>query len=225
MNFSSFIQNAAVMALPVLLAITIHEAAHAYVARRLGDPTAALLGRVTLNPFKHIDPFGTVLLPLLLLFASQGALMFGYAKPVPVNTRKLRNPRYDMVWVALAGPLSNLLQAVLWTLLLAVLLWLGQQGLYEPFFARMAWAGIMVNLVLAALNLFPLPPLDGGRIAVGLLPARPAHYLARLEPLGFFIVLGLLWLNLLDRYWLYPLLEAGLQVLLQPLQWLGLPLP
>ncbi|RRD41867.1 site-2 protease family protein [Comamonadaceae bacterium OH3737_COT-264] len=206
------------MALPVLLAITIHEAAHGYAARHFGDRTAEMLGRITLNPFKHIDAIGTVLIPLMLYFATDGKFVFGYAKPVPVNTRNLRNPRRDMVWVALAGPASNFIQALVWALLLGALLLV---GLDEAFFMQMAMAGIMTNLVLAVLNLFPLPPLDGGRIAVGLLPYKPASMLARLEPAGFFIVMALMLTGVLGKYWLSPLVGFGLDAILTPLQWLA----
>jgi Zn-dependent protease len=165
----NLIQTVLIYALPVLFAITIHEAAHGYVARYLGDDTAYVLGRVTLNPIKHIDPVGTILMPLLLYFATSGAFLFGYAKPVPVNFGHLRRPKRDMVWVALAGPASNFIQALLWIILLVVLTGTGVQ---ERFFLKMAKAGVTVNLVMWAFNLFPLPPLDGGRIVTGLLPRR-----------------------------------------------------
>ncbi|THU02509.1 site-2 protease family protein [Lampropedia puyangensis] len=216
MNSSTTIQAIAMMALPLLLAITLHEAAHGYMARRFGDRTAEMLGRITLNPLKHIDPLGTIVMPLILFFATNGGFMFGYAKPVPINSRNLKNPKQDMIWIALAGPLSNLFQAVLWALLLAVMLAL---GLYEDFFIGMARTGVMVNLVLAVLNLFPLPPLDGGRIAVGLLPYKPASLLARLEPFGFFIVVGLLLVGFLDRFWLTPLVSWFAEIVLMPVRW------
>lgn len=211
------IQNILIMALPVLLAITIHEAAHGYAARHFGDNTAQMLGRITLNPLKHIDPIGTIVIPLVLYFATSGAFMFGYAKPVPINTRNLKNPRRDMIWIALAGPASNIAQAIIWTLLLGLLLAL---GIRETFFMGMVNAGISINLVLAVLNLFPLPPLDGGRIAVGLLPYKPASFLARLEPYGFFIIMGLLLMGILDHFWLRPLVDLGQAILRQPLAWL-----
>src|SRR3954462_14893307 len=150
-----------IYALPVLFAITVHEAAHGYVARYLGDNTAYSMGRVTLNPVKHIDPIGTIVMPLLLYFATHGAFLFGYAKPVPVNFGQLRHPKRDMVWVALAGPVSNFIQAILWALLFTVLVGV---GVNERFFLDMAKAGVLVNLVMWAFNLFPLPPLDGGRV-------------------------------------------------------------
>jgi Zn-dependent protease len=216
------IQTILIFALPVLFAITVHEAAHGYVARYLGDDTAYVLGRVTLNPLKHIDPIGTVLMPVLLYFSTAalpgGPLLFGYAKPVPVNFGNLRRPKRDMVWVALAGPASNFIQAILWGLVLVALV---ATGVEERFFLGMARAGVLTNLVMWAFNLFPLPPLDGGRVLVGLLPPRPAHALARVEPWGFFIVLGLVLLGVLSTFWLRPLMAFGywlLQMLLSPLQ-------
>jgi Zn-dependent protease len=159
-DFNNLIQTVLIYALPVLFAITVHEAAHGYVARYLGDNTAYMMGRVTLNPVKHIDPIGTILMPLMLYFATSGAFLFGYAKPVPVNFGQLRRPKRDMVWVALAGPASNFIQAILWAL---VFTGLAASGVNERFFLDMAKAGVLVNLVMWAFNLFPLPPLDGGR--------------------------------------------------------------
>ena len=172
----------------MLFAITIHEAAHGYVARYFGDNTAYVMGRVTLNPIKHIDPMGTILMPLLLYFATSGAFLFGYAKPVPVNFGQLRQPKRDMVWVALAGPASNFIQAILWAIGYTVL---AGTGVNERFFLEMCKAGVLVNLVMWAFNLFPLPPLDGGRVLVGLLPRRLAYAVSRIEPWGFFIVMAL----------------------------------
>lgn len=217
MDFANLIQTVAVYALPMLFAITIHEAAHGYVARYLGDNTAYMMGRVTLNPVKHIDPLGTILMPLMLYFATSGAFLFGYAKPVPVNFGHLRRPKRDMVWVALAGPASNFVQAILWAILFTVLVGMGVQ---ERFFLDMAKAGVLVNLVMWAFNLFPLPPLDGGRILVGLLPWRMAQAVSRLEPWGFFIVMGLVLLGVVGTYWLRPLMDVGyttLNILLTPL--------
>lgn len=217
MDYAKTIQTIAIYALPVLFAITLHEAAHGYVARHFGDDTAHRLGRITLNPLPHIDPVGTLLMPLLLYFATSGAFLFGYARPVPVNFGRLRNPKRHMVWVALAGPAANFAQAAGWALLLVLL---GAAGLAEPFFRDMARAGVLVNLVMWAFNLFPLPPLDGGRILAGLLPSAQARLLARVEPWGFFIVLGLVVAGLLGRWWLRPLLSLGygaLDLLFAPL--------
>jgi Zn-dependent protease len=213
---NNLIQTVLLYALPVLFAITVHEAAHGYAARHFGDNTAYMLGRCTLNPLPHIDPVGTILMPLLLYFATSGAFLFGYAKPVPVQFGRLRHPKRDMVWVALAGPASNFAQALLWALLWIVLRGLGVQ---EPFFIEMAQAGIMVNLVMWAFNLFPLPPLDGGRILVGLLPWRQAQMVARIEPWGFFIVMGLVVAGIVGQLWLRPLMNLGytlIQLLLTP---------
>ncbi|ACC70612.1 site-2 protease family protein [Paraburkholderia phymatum] len=203
---SSLIQTIVVYALPVIFAITLHEAAHGYVARMLGDNTAYVLGRVSFNPMRHIDPIGTILIPLVLYFATSGAFMFGYAKPVPVAFGNLRNPRWGSLWVALAGPLCNFVQALLWGVFGVALAALNVD---EPFFTRMARAGVFVNLVLGVLNLFPLPPLDGGRVLTALLPVRPAMMLARLEPYGFFIVMALVMTGTLTRFWLSPLVNIG----------------
>ena len=206
MDTAKLIQTIAIYALPVLFAITVHEAAHGYAARHFGDNTAYLQGRMTLNPFKHIDPIGTIAMPLLLYFATSGAFLFGYAKPVPVNFAALRNPKRDMIWVALAGPASNFAQAILWSLMLVVLAGVNVQ---ESFFIKMAQAGILVNLVMWAFNLFPLPPLDGGRILTGLLPWKQAQWLERIEPWGFFIVMGLVIAGVVGTVWLRPLMTLG----------------
>jgi len=220
-NFESLIQTILVYALPILFAITIHEAAHGYVARHLGDDTAYMIGRVTLNPFKHIDPIGTIAMPLVLLFGTAalpgGPFVLGYAKPVPVKFGNLRKPKRDMVWVALAGPAVNFMQAMAWALVLVAL---DGFGVSEPFFLGMAKAGIVVNLVIGVFNLFPLPPLDGGRILVGLLPWKAAQAVARIEPFGFFIVLALVVANVLNTWWINPLVSLGysaLNLLLAPL--------
>jgi Zn-dependent protease len=216
-DFNNLIQTVLIYALPVLFAITVHEAAHGYVARYLGDNTAYVQGRVTLNPLKHIDPIGTILMPLMLYFATSGAFLFGYAKPVPVNFSHLRRPKRDMVWVALAGPASNFIQAILWALLFTILVGSGAQ---ERFFLDMAKAGVLVNLVMWAFNLFPLPPLDGGRVLAGLLPARQAIAFSRIEPWGFFIVMGLVLAGIVGTIWLRPLMAAGywvISVLMAPL--------
>jgi Zn-dependent protease len=215
----NLIQTILIYALPVLLAITLHEAAHGYAARALGDSTAAMLGRITLNPLKHIDPIGTIAMPLLLYFATSGAFVFGYAKPVPVNIGNLRNPKRDMMWVALAGPAANFVQAFGWAILMVVLNAVGSE---ERFFLEMAKAGILVNLVMWAFNLFPMPPLDGGRILVGLLPWRQAQVVARFEPWGFFIVMGLVIAGIVGAYWIRPLMSMGFYVIQMALSPLGM---
>lgn len=216
MDFAQLIQTVAIYALPVLFAITVHEAAHGYAARYFGDNTAWKMGRVTLNPAKHIDPLGTIVMPLLLYFATSGAFLFGYAKPVPVRFGNLRNPKRDMIWVALAGPAANLVQALLWGILFYLLRGLGSE---EVFFYGMCKAGISMNVGLFVFNLFPLPPMDGGRIMVGLLPMRQALAFSKLEPYGFFIVIALIYLRVLDTFWMGPLSALTrmlLNVLLTP---------
>ncbi|MFZ9234116.1 MAG: site-2 protease family protein [Hylemonella sp.] len=203
MNIALLIQTVLIYALPVLFAITLHEAAHGYAARRFGDDTAWMMGRITLNPMKHIDPVGTILMPLLLYFATAGAFLFGYAKPVPVRFDRLHHPKRDMVWVALAGPGANLIQALLWGALLYLLTFAGVQ---ERFFIDMCRAGVLTNVVMFVFNLFPLPPLDGGRILVGLLPWRAASALSRVEPWGFFIVMALVLAGVISNFWMRPLM-------------------
>ena len=217
MDIQNLIQTVLIYALPVLFAITVHEAAHGYAARHFGDNTAYMLGRITLNPLKHIDPIGTILMPIMLYFATSGAFLFGYAKPVPVNFGHLRNPKRDMVWVALAGPASNFIQAIVWAVVMITLV---GTGVEERFFLEMARAGVLVNLVMWAFNLFPVPPLDGGRILVGLLPWRQAQMVSRLEPYGFFIVMGLVIFGVVGTIWLRPLMGLGyaaINLLLTPL--------
>lgn len=199
-----FIQTLVIHALPVLFAITLHEAAHGYAARHHGDPTAWLMGRISLNPLRHIDPVGTILIPALLLFASGGQMMFGWAKPVPVDFSRLRHPKRDMFWVAAAGPAANLGMALCWALVLKLAVLMPENAFSLPL-AEMARAGILVNGVLMLLNLLPIPPLDGGRITVSLLPTPLAWRYARLEPLGLPILLVLLFLGALDLV-LRPLL-------------------
>ena len=210
MDIQNLIQTVLIYALPVLFAITVHEAAHGYAARHFGDNTAYMLGRITLNPIKHIDPVGTILMPIMLYFATSGAFLFGYAKPVPVNFGHLRNPKRDMVWVALAGPASNFIQAIVWAVVMIALV---GTGVEERFFLEMARAGVLVNLVMWAFNLFPVPPLDGGRILVGLLPWRQAQMVSRLEPYGFFIVMGLVIFGVVGTIWLRPLMSFGYTVI------------
>lgn len=210
------IQAVTVYALPVLFAITLHEAAHGYAARYFGDNSAYMMGRVSLNPARHIDPIGTILIPLVLYFATSGAFLFGYAKPVPVNFGALRNPKRDMIWVALAGPASNFVQAFLWGLVLIALTGLGSREIY---FYDVARAGILVNIVMFVFNLFPIPPLDGGRVLVGLLPVRQAIALSRVEPYGFFIVMALVLTGVITTIWLIPLMgltQTVLGLLLTP---------
>lgn len=206
----SLITTLAIWALPVLLAITLHEAAHGYVARYFGDPTADEAGRITLNPFSHIDPVGTVLVPagilaLSLLFGSSG-MLFGWAKPVPVNFARLRNPKADMFWVAAAGPFMNLMMAFGWAAVLKVVHSSGA-GAYTDALIQMSIAGITINAILLFLNLLPLPPLDGGRIAVSLLPDRLAWNFARIEPYGFPILLVALFSGILGAI-LWPMISA-----------------
>jgi Zn-dependent protease len=198
------IQIIAIGALPVLAAIVFHEVAHGYVAYHLGDPTAARMGRLTLNPLSHIDPFGTILLPLLL-FVAHSPFVFGYAKPVPVNFHNLNHPKRDMIWVALAGPLTNLLLALGSVMLLKLLVSvdLSSQGglssiLLVPL-ALMAKTSVVMNVALAVFNLIPIPPLDGGRVLVGLLPEPQSSVVARVERYGFLIIIVLLMTDILDR--------------------------
>ena len=200
----NFIQTLAISALPIIFAITLHEAAHGYAARHFGDPTAWQMGRISLNPLRHVDPVGTLLVPALILLVSGGGLLFGWAKPVPVNFGRLRRPKQDMLWVAAAGPGANLVMALGWALVLKLVI--GAPGFaYAEALREMALVGISINGVLMVLNLLPLPPLDGGRIAVSLLPHRAAWKFSQLERWGFPILLALLFLGVLDKI-LRPLL-------------------
>jgi Zn-dependent protease len=210
------IQTIAVYALPVIFAITLHEAAHAYAARYLGDSTAYMQGRMSLNPIKHIDPFGTLIIPILLYVATSGAFLFGYAKPVPVEYGNLRKPKRDMAWVALAGPVANFVMAFLWMIFAIIL---SVAGVEEEFFRRMAQAGVLTNLVVLAFNLFPVPPLDGGRVMTSMLPHRYAYKFAQIEPYGFFIVMALVLLKVL-YFWMVPVMtaaHAALKLLILPI--------
>jgi Zn-dependent protease len=197
------IRNIAVYALPVLFAITLHEAAHAYAARYFGDNTAYAQGRMTLNPLSHVDLFGTIIIPIALYMTS--GFVFGYAKPVPVQFGNLRNPKRDMAWVALAGPLANFIMALLWLIFAVVLV---AMNVGEDFPHKVAQAGIVTNLLIFAFNLFPLPPLDGGRVVASMLPHRLAFQFAKLEPYGFFILLALLYFNVLS-FWVQPVMWLG----------------
>ena len=188
MQIDQLIQTIAVAAIPILFAITLHEAAHGYVARHFGDMTAAREGRISLNPIRHIDPVGTVLLPILTLWL--GGIIFGWAKPVPVNFAALRHPKKDMLWVALAGPASNLIMAIGWALLAKFALTMQGNYFAEPM-QEMVEYGIRINIILIALNMLPLPPLDGGRVLVSLLPYKQAITVSRIEPYGMFILIFL----------------------------------
>lgn len=208
---AAIIQAIAIGALPIVLAITLHEAAHGYAARHFGDPTAYLEGRITANPLKHIDPVGTILVPLGILLLSAGGLLFGWAKPVPVNFGNLRSPKRDMLWVAAAGPAANLVMALGWAAL-AKLAWLLPMNYFSLPMAQMANIGIGINVSLMVLNLLPLPPLDGGRIAVSLLPHRAAWKFAQLERWGFPILLILLFTGILGAM-LLPVMAAVMSII------------
>jgi Zn-dependent protease len=188
MHPDQLIQTISLAAIPVLFAITLHEAAHGYVARHFGDMTAYQQGRISLNPLRHIDPLGTVIFPLLTLWL--GGILFGWAKPVPVNFAALRHPKQDMLWVSIAGPASNLIMALGWAFLAKMALMFPGNYFAEPLLGMAEW-GIRINVVLMVLNMLPLPPLDGGRVAVSLLPHRQAFMLARVEPYGMFILIFL----------------------------------
>ena len=208
------IQVIAIYALPVIFAITFHEAAHAYAAKYFGDLTAYSQGRVSLNPIRHIDPIGTVALPLILLAISKlfgGGFIFGWAKPVPVNFGNLRNPKRDMLWVAAAGPGANLVMALFWALMVKLAFVEAAGSLSLPL-ALMGAAGVMVNAIFMVLNLLPIPPLDGGRIVVSLLPYRQAYQFSRIEPYGFIIILALLFTKVLD-YVMWPLVTVTIEII------------
>jgi len=209
MDDLTLVQRIAVWALPVLFAITVHEVAHGWIARKLGDNTAFMLGRLTLNPLKHIDPVGTLLIPGILLLLP-GGFIFGYAKPVPINWKNLRNPKRDMALVAVAGPAANLLMAIAWALLLRLGVSLGGTGAALVY---MGVAGITINAILMVLNLLPLPPLDGGRVMTGLLPGPLAYKFSRIEPYGFFILIGLLVTGVLG-YILWPLISIFISMMI-----------
>jgi Zn-dependent protease len=199
LDLSAFLHKISYWAIPVLFAITLHEVAHGWMARYFGDRTAEMLGRLSLNPLRHIDPIGTVLVPGLLL--AVGGPLFGWAKAVPVATSVLRNPRRAMVLVALAGPAANLFMAVVWCAVLGAILRINGNQTLDGWIALMAQAGILINVVLAVFNLLPIPPLDGGRVLAGLLPPHLSARLEKIEPVGLFIVLGLSAFGLLG--WLF----------------------
>ena len=213
MDIEGIIRGISIWALPVVFAVVLHEVAHGWVADKLGDDTARWMGRLTLNPIKHIDPVGTVLIPIALLVMGS-PFLFGYAKPVPIDFRKLGNPKRDMVWVAAAGPATNLLLAIVSTLLF----WLAIQlppalGWVAAPLAMMSQASIIINMVLCIFNLLPLPPLDGGRVAVGLLPGPAAYQLSRLEPYGFLIIVLLLFTGVLQRV-IWPPIMGSINILM-----------
>jgi Zn-dependent protease len=211
----NLVQLIAVYALPVILAITLHEASHGYVAMRLGDMTAYAAGRVSLNPIRHIDLVGTVALPLALLALAKlfggGGMFFGWAKPVPVNFANLRHPKRDMMWVAAAGPLSNLVMAIAWAAVAKISISLPTMYFALPL-ALMGAAGVLINVIFMVLNLLPLPPLDGGRMLVSVLPARAAYKFSRIEPYGFVILIALLFTGTLSIV-LWPLIRVTVGVI------------
>lgn len=208
-----------VAALPILFAITFHEVSHGYVAHRLGDPTAKFMGRLTLNPLVHIDPIGTILMPLMLLIVTHGQFMFGYAKPVPINPANFRDPRRDMAISAAAGPLSNILLAVLSVIIIKLViiplyvLFGGSGGAIFSPVKTMFMASVLFNVILAVFNMIPIPPLDGGRVLIGLLPAKQARAYSRLEPYGF-IILIILIVTGIARLFVLPIVNVILNMLL-----------
>jgi len=204
----SLVQKISIWVVPVVLAITVHEVSHGWIARKLGDNTAFMLGRLTLNPLRHIDPVGTILIPGMLLLLHAG-FIFGYAKPVPINWRNLYHPKRDMALVAAAGPGANLLMALVWALLIRVGVQLGEAGVALIY---MGVAGITINIILMVLNLLPLPPLDGGRVMTGLLPGPLAYKFSRIEPYGFFILIGLLVTGVLGLV-LWPVISVVMAML------------
>ena len=204
----NLVQKIAVWVVPVLLAITVHEVAHGWIARKLGDNTAFMLGRLTLNPLKHVDPMGTIVIPGLLLLMQAG-FIFGYAKPVPINWKNLRQPKRDMALVAAAGPGANLFMAIGWALLIRLGLLLGETGMA---LVLMGVAGITINIILMVLNLLPLPPLDGGRVMTGLLPGPWAYKFSRIEPYGFFILIALLVTGVLGMV-LWPVISVVMSMI------------
>lgn len=216
---NDIIRTVLIYALPVLFAITLHEAAHAYAAKYFGDSTAYLAGRMSLNPIRHIDPLGTIVIPVALYIATSGAFLFGYAKPVPIDFNQLRNPKRQMAWVALAGPAANFVMALLW---LIVSIFMRAGAVDEVFFLEMARAGILTNILMFAFNLVPIPPLDGGRILTSMLPNKLAYRFARIEPYGFFIVLALIYFKILN-FWVLPLMlmtDFVLRAIVFPLSFL-----
>lgn len=193
----STLQTIVVAIIPVLFAITLHEVAHGWTARHFGDRTAEMMGRLTVNPIKHIDPIGTIVVPGIML--AVGGFLFGWAKPVPIGVRNLRNPHRDMIFVAAAGPASNLVMAVFWAFVARFVAVLGLQGDTALYFVAMAQIGVIINIVLCVFNLLPLPPLDGGRVLAGLLPPKQASVFERIEPYGLVIIMALLFTGVLGK--------------------------
>jgi Zn-dependent protease len=201
----STVQYIVMAIIPILFAITLHEVAHGWVASKFGDPTAKMLGRITLNPIKHIDLFGTIIVPVLLL--TMGGFIFGWAKPVPVDSRNFKSPRQTMVYVAIAGPLANLLMAFMWAAIFKVSIVLQQMGYSSSLgLSVMSKIGIQINLVLFVLNLIPIPPLDGSKVLMGFVSGKMAYHLQRIEPYGFFIILALIYLGIFNII-LYPVVS------------------
>jgi len=219
MDISNILRQLAVSALPVLIAITFHEVSHGFVANRLGDPTAKMMGRLTLNPIAHIDPVGTILLPLMMIVLTNGQFVFGYAKPVPINPSNFKNPKRDMAISAAAGPITNLCLAVLSLLVLKFLVVPASvfssgaitKAIFTPL-TLMLTSSIIFNVILAAFNLIPIPPLDGGRVLVGFLPHKQAVSYSRIEPFGFIIVIVLIYSGVAD-YFVMPLVRLFLALL------------
>lgn len=208
----NLIQKIVIWAIPILFAVTLHEAAHGYVANKLGDPTAKILGRLSLNPLKHIDLVGTIIVPLVLL--TLGGFLFGWAKPVPITWQNLKHPKRDMAFVAIAGPLANLLMALLWAAGIKLGIYLKSSGyIAGVVLTAMGSAGVLINVLLMVLNLFPLPPLDGSRVVSSLLPNRAAAKYARIEPYEFFILLGLLVTGVLG-YLISPIINGVQNIIL-----------
>ncbi len=207
MELSPLIEKVIAITVPLLFAVTLHEAAHGYVANFFGDSTAKKLGRLTLNPIPHIDLIGTIIIPIALFFVTKGAFCFGYAKPVPVRFGNLHKPRLHMIYVALAGPITNFFQAVIWSLIF-ITIDLVPSEINTSLFNEICKYGVLINALLFVINLLPLPPLDGGRVMSGLLPNKLARIFAKIEPFGFLIVLFLLLVGILNEVWINPLMNS-----------------